>query len=182
MKGLALMASFALWACTYPALGDADCPVELSYSSFLAAGQSAVNLGSGGSAYSQALQWQGNLSASPQIEVIVTIYGGGGNSSTPDWPSMLGPNSAVPVVGRTSPDAYVNLFATNPTVSGSDVDFSGVEGTLDVTSADDQTLAATLSNITFLQGTFDTSGNFTATPGGCTSTLTASFSTTVETN
>ncbi len=179
MKSLAFVSIVALFGCTYPTLGPADCSVESTYTSVLSS-VGAFNEGSGAT-WADELRFEGTLNLDPDIEVDILIYGGGGSASTPAWPASLGPSSNTPV-SLKSLDAYVDV-ATNFGSDGTPADlYLPISGTLNVTSAGGvgQTMSGTYSDVVLAHGTISSSGDLVPDKDGCMTTVSGSYSATIQ--
>jgi hypothetical protein len=147
----------------------------------------AFSEGSDGSDYSQSIEWQATLggSGSGLQYAAMEIFGGGGATNTPDWPTALGAKSGVSLTVNT-PDAYIFI--------GTDVDGSGdpsviylaTAGTLNITAATatvGSNFAGSFTDVTLTHYDLNGSGQPTNPDAdGCTTTIaTGTFSTTITT-
>lgn len=137
-----------------------------TYGSGSATDNVAINHGSGGSNYSDNLQWQGLVQSSPEQFLDLEAYSGGGSGSggTPDWPSgNVTPKSNIDLA--TAPDAYIILGA-NVDSSGTAQDiYLSIAGTLNITSTTTN-FAGSVSGL-MVQHVDITSGGISADPDGC---------------
>jgi hypothetical protein len=167
----------------------ADCVALSSYSpTFTSTTEGAQEQGSGSGdlagLYTQSLLWQGALgSAEADGFISVEIFGGGGGSNTPDWPTTLGPDSDVSLVTSTVDAGAFLGVDLNGSGQAQDIYFS-TAGTLDVTAASGSaggTFSGSISDATFTFGSFNNAGTFVPDPSGCASTISSlSFTATIQ--
>jgi hypothetical protein len=148
---------------TTPTFGGSSCTTA-------AGTECAVTYGSG-SGYTQDLEWQGTIggTGSGAQFFSLDIFGGGGSSSTPDWPTNLSPASDL-TFSATAPD-FSLLLGTDANSSGqAAVLYAATAGTLNVTAASvtiGSTFSGNFSNLTLQHYDIPTNGNPTPDPDGC---------------
>lgn len=155
------------------------CSAASSYTPSFGASQQAVLEGGDPPEFTQRIQWNGNLSTSPMAALQLEMVGGG-DTNTPDWPTMLGPIGELDLHNAT--DAVVLLLANFNNGTPQDI-YLAEQGTLSVSDAD-ATLGGKvdgiMANLTLVHVDAEGSG-FVADPDGCVTTIdNAAFSTTVS--
>jgi hypothetical protein len=170
-----------------PGSGSSNCSVAASYGTTTFTGQVALNEGSGSGQlaglYTESLKWQGGVTSTPQVGFELDVFGGGGGSNTPDWPTALGAVASVSLAMTTVDAGGVFLGNINATTHQVGDLYFSTGGTLAVTAASGSnggTFSGSVSSIAATHGTFDNSGNFVPATDNCKSTLSGgSFTATI---
>lgn len=131
-----------------------------------------------GSGYTQDIEWQATIAGTGSAVQYFSldIFGGGGATDTPDWPTAVGPASNVNV---SNGDVSL-IIGTDVNGSGQPgVIYAAIGGTLTVTAASataGQTFSGSFSNVMLQHYDFPQTGNPTPDPDGCKTMLTDTVS------